>query len=479
MKNTKIEWSDNTFNPWIGCTKVGPGCDNCYAETQQSQRFGRVKWGAGNPRARTSDTAWKDPIKWDREAAKSGKRPFVFCASLADVFDNEIDADWRADLFRIIIKTPNLVWLLLTKRIGSVVKMAPELPRNVAIGATMVNQEEYDRDVDKLLAVKNELAPLFTFGSFEPLLGPIELDDRAPDWIIVGGESGVRARAMDLDWVRSIQRQSGDLGRVFNFKQVGDAGGGGHELDGETYFDRPLISRGVVSKARLNTIVLPVDMIVTGERRRNVNLSHAEELSRSLDEFGLMQPIHIRRTKMSIDNKPAKRVPLLVAGAHRLQAAKLLGWPQIECIEVDDHDVTARMWEISENLHRKELNKAQRDQCVRDYAALLEEERLQSGHDVTFESSRADGRGHRKKGISAEIASKLGMAKRTVDRARSSGRVTGSNPKPKAVGELHRGFKALQKAWHAADPEERTMFLAWIESEQSSAEAVFATERAA
>lgn len=471
MQNSKIEWTDHTFNPWIGCTKVGPGCDNCYAEVHQSQRFGRVEWGAGNPRLRTSEASWKAPIKWDRDAAKSASRPFLFCSSLADVFDNEIAPSWRSDLFGLIEKTPNLVWLLLTKRIGNVIKMAPSLPRNVAIGATMVNQEEYDRDSDKLLAVKKELAPLFTFGSFEPLLGPIKLDDRAPDWIIVGGESGNNARPMDLDWARSIRQQSGELDRVFNFKQVGGFDGGGHELDGETYFDRPAISLGVSRKARLNTIVVPVEMIVTGERVRKLNQKSTEELSLSLGEFGLMQPIHIRYTKMLVDKGRAKRVPLLVAGAHRLQAAKLLGWPQIECIEVDDDDVSAKMWEISENLKRKELSKTERDKCVREYAVLLQEQRLQSRHDVAFESSRADGRGHRRKGVSAEIAEQLGMAKRTVDRARSKTSSTGSDTrKTMTAPDQPRGLKALRKAWHAAEPHDRNMFLAWVKSEGASDE---------
>jgi protein gp37 len=165
----------------------------------------------------------------------------VFCASLADVFDNEVPPEWRRDLFYMIRETPNLVWLLLTKRIGNVPRMVAELPRNVAIGATMANQEEYDRDRMKLAAVKREFNPLFTFGSFEPLLGPIILDGNAPDWIIVGGESGGNARPMQLDWARSLQRQSAELGRIFNFKQVGGrrADKGGHTLDGATFFDRP------------------------------------------------------------------------------------------------------------------------------------------------------------------------------------------------------------------------------------------------
>ena len=243
---TKISWADHTFNPWIGCTKVSPACDNCYAAELMDHRYGRAKWGAGEERVRTGASNWSQPRKWNKRAARDGTRPFVFCASLADVFDKEVDPKWRADLFGEIEETQNLVWLLLTKRIGNVHRMMENIhmPRNVAIGATMANQEEYDRDRMKLAEVKFALHPLFTFGSFEPLLGPVILDRNAPDWIIVGGESGSNARPMDLDWPRSLKRQSDELGRVFNFKQVGGrrADKGGHELDGREYFNRPCLA---------------------------------------------------------------------------------------------------------------------------------------------------------------------------------------------------------------------------------------------
>lgn len=241
-ENSKIEWTDHTFNPWMGCTKVSPACDNCYAAEMMDTRYGRVRWGAGEPRVRTAPSNWAKPRKWNRDTPGA----FVFCASLADVFDNEVDPQWRRDLFDLIEATPNLVWLLLTKRIGNVFKMMAEIPmpRNVAIGATMANQEEYDRDRMKLAEVRFALHPLFTFGSFEPLLGPVILDKNAPDWIIVGGESGGNARAMPLDWARSLKRQSEELGRVFNFKQVGGrrSDKGGHTLDGATFFDRPKVA---------------------------------------------------------------------------------------------------------------------------------------------------------------------------------------------------------------------------------------------
>lgn len=239
-ENTKIEWADHTFNPWMGCTKVSTACANCYAEALMDTRYGRVEWGAGKPRVRTAASNWAKPRKWNRDTPGA----FVFCSSLADVYDNEIDQEWRRDLYALIAETPNLVWLLLTKRIGNVIKMTPHgLPANVAIGATMANQEEYDRDRMKLAEVSRTLSPAFTFGSFEPLLGPVILDTNAPDWIIVGGESGPNARPMELAWARSLRRQCAGLQRLFNFKQVGGraADKGGYTLDGKTYFDRPFV----------------------------------------------------------------------------------------------------------------------------------------------------------------------------------------------------------------------------------------------
>ncbi|OYX60805.1 MAG: hypothetical protein B7Y89_15325 [Novosphingobium sp. 32-60-15] len=241
MQDTKIEWADHTFNPRIGCTKISPACDNCYAEVQQGQRFGRVKWGAGQPRSHTSAANWNKPKAWNKQAMIDGTMPFVFCSSLADVFDNEVDPAWRDDLFELIEQTPQLVWLLLTKRIGNVTKMVEILPRNVALGATMANQAEYDRDASKLCDAAKTLKPLFTFGSFEPLLGPIELDTMtAPDWVIVGGESGRGARPMDLNWARNLREQSREMRKVFNFKQTGaQVGHGSNLLDGRLHYDRP------------------------------------------------------------------------------------------------------------------------------------------------------------------------------------------------------------------------------------------------
>lgn len=247
---TGISWADMTFNPWIGCQKVGPGCTNCYAETFDN-RFGGGHWGPGAPRRRTSAANWKKPIRWNKEAEAEGTRPFVFCSSLADVFDNAVDPAWRADLFELIRATPNLTWLLLTKRPGNIVKLFAESlritadehgpiascwPRNAAIGCTIVNQEEANRDIPKLLDAKIALRPAFAFLSMEPLLGRVDLwpmlhphmrggvDIPPVDWVIAGGESGPNARPSHPQWFRYIRDECAKARVPFQFKQWGEWG---------------------------------------------------------------------------------------------------------------------------------------------------------------------------------------------------------------------------------------------------------------
>lgn len=260
-ENSGIQWTDHTFNPWIGCTKVSPGCDHCYAETW-AKRYGTATWGSGEPRHLTSESNWQQPLKWNRQAEAEGKRLRVFCASLADVFDNEVPSEWRARLFDIIHSTPYLDWLLLTKRIGNVNKMLAswacidKLWPNVWLGASIVNQEEANRDIPKLLATPAKVR----FLSLEPLLGPVDLSGipanlnplpqheawdwfnaltgcgefqgeyaGAPDypkidWVIVGGESGPGARPMSPHWVRDLRNQCINSGVPFFFKQWGEWG---------------------------------------------------------------------------------------------------------------------------------------------------------------------------------------------------------------------------------------------------------------
>lgn len=245
-ENTKIEWADHTWNPWMGCTKIGAPCDNCYAEDLMDARYGKVVWGNDGERVRTSGSTWAQLRKWDRMAGEAGKPAFVFSLSLGDIWDNRVPMHWRREAFDRARECPNLIMLYLSKRIGNAVEMANAcggLPPNAALGATFGDQRDYDRDRLKLEEAGKALGALFTFGSFEPLLGPVILDRHAPNWIIVGGESGRNARHMDLDWARSLLKQSQQLGRIFNFKQNGGKGRdkGGHLLDGREYFTRPTV----------------------------------------------------------------------------------------------------------------------------------------------------------------------------------------------------------------------------------------------
>jgi len=207
-ENSKIEWTDHTFNPWIGCTNVSPGCDHCYAETMANRR-GWAKWG-NHPRHRTSRTYWRQPLKWNVDAKQfrrqHGHRPRVFCASLADVFDNQIPAVWRAELFELIRECRRLDWLLLTKRPQNARKMLPsdwgDGYQNVWLGITAEDQKRFDQRWHHIAVIPAAIR----FVSYEPAIGPLKLPNHGllPDWVISGGESGAGARPIDPRWVRSI-----------------------------------------------------------------------------------------------------------------------------------------------------------------------------------------------------------------------------------------------------------------------------------
>lgn len=226
-ENSAIEWTTHSFNPWVGCTKISVGpqgaCENCYAEGW-AKRTGNAELWAGS-RRRTTAANWRQPLKWNAEAASAGIRPRVFCASLADVFDTDIPGSWRADLFSLIRQTPHLDWLLLTKRIGNAWRMTQRamhhsLPSNVWLGETIATRAEMLRDGPKLRETPG--ASVY-FWSAEPLLGELGEIPRElmPDWLIVGGESGPRARPFVLEWGKEIVRQC-QAARVPVFvKQVG------------------------------------------------------------------------------------------------------------------------------------------------------------------------------------------------------------------------------------------------------------------
>lgn len=298
-EKTNIAWCDSSWNGWIGCTKVSDGCTNCYAEAMDARTIfqGQRHWGPGVPRMRTSAANWRKPLLWNAKrfmecgacgwrgecAAElvgcdrcgsiehlNDARRRVFCASLADVFDNEVLPEWRADLWDLIDATPNLDWLLVTKRIGNVRSMIPDrwsvrVPDHVRILITVVNQEEADRDIPKLLALpcKNGI-------SYEPALEQIDFGllcenwsenivmdpetgayeccwacdytgiGNAIDWIIVGGESaqgGHEARPFNIQWARSTIAQCKAAGVPSFVKQLGsNVASGDPETSGRYIF---------------------------------------------------------------------------------------------------------------------------------------------------------------------------------------------------------------------------------------------------
>ena len=284
MKDSKIEWCDHTFNPWIGCTKVSPGCANCYAEARDQRFAGGAHWGPGAPRQLTGPANWKQPLKWDEAARQRDlvsyglagvkyTRPRVFCASLADWLDDEVPIEWLASLLSLIKETPNLDWLLLTKRpenfarvlqVGCRLESDPKwgelpndhpavklhswigdwtilgkAPMNVWIGTTVEDQTRADIRIPALLKIPAKVR----FLSCEPLLGPVdlrfpmtedeeivpfplippaELPTNSIHWVICGGESGQHARPMHPDWAISLCDQCEAASVPFLFKQWGE-----------------------------------------------------------------------------------------------------------------------------------------------------------------------------------------------------------------------------------------------------------------
>lgn len=268
-ENSSIEWTTHTFNPWRGCTKVSPGCAHCYAETLSGRNPGTLgKWGPNGTRVIAAEAQWNLVRKWDREAAIAARRDRVFCASLADVFEGPetmpsgsvtaVHAA-RARLFNLIAQTPDLTWLLLTKRphnwrsvLGHAWNVSPthggpagvdliadwlegKPPANVWMGASVENQDAADERIPHLIATPAAVRLL----SCEPLLSPVNLDGwlgevdgedesgcpttaAGVDWVIVGGESGTKARPMHPNWARWLRDQCQAAGVPFFFKQWGE-----------------------------------------------------------------------------------------------------------------------------------------------------------------------------------------------------------------------------------------------------------------
>ena len=270
-ENTKIEWADHTFNPWRGCTKISDACDFCYAETLVTNRLKENAWG-NNPRIVAADSTWKIPVRWNNQAdkfeAENGRPQFVFTASLADIFDNQVDPEVRERFWNLVRKCNRLIWLILTKRPQNIAKMLPPDWGNgwphVWLGTTVEHQAAAERNVPALMDTRAARR----FLSCEPLLGPIDLTNLGPgrdwhnvmngrsqiydpdypgqpdeyamvnvyggpriDWVIAGGESGPNARPSHPDWFRSLRDQCAAADVSFLFKQWGEWIDWDHAID--------------------------------------------------------------------------------------------------------------------------------------------------------------------------------------------------------------------------------------------------------
>ena len=213
-QNSTISWTHHTFNAWIGCTKISPGCKFCYAEAY-AHKYRLTKWGDASQRRLTANSTWDRVLAWDRKAKKQKTRHRVFCSSLSDVMeDNPQLEQWRISLYELILKTPNIDWLILTKRPQNYWKFLPadwknNFPKNVWLGTTICNQTEYNENYSQFSELQKQWGIQTIFVSFEPLLSNIWLTHGAPNWSIIGGESGYLkdARKMDLNWVKHLITQ--------------------------------------------------------------------------------------------------------------------------------------------------------------------------------------------------------------------------------------------------------------------------------
>jgi protein gp37 len=253
-ETSNIAWTKSTVNFWIGCTKVSPGCDGCYAEHATPSRTMGIEWGAGKPRHRTAPQTWNQLDRWNKQAPDTefaGRKGFwpVFIDSLSDFFDNEVPELWREQAWAKMKACPNLTFLIVTKRIGNAARMLPadwgDGYPNVWIIATVVNQEELDRDIGKLVTLPAAVRGL----SIEPQLERISLrwlsafpgsprgsclnhdgntwhldGARRLDWVICGGESdqpGHPAREFRINWAEQLAAETAEAGVAFFMKQLG------------------------------------------------------------------------------------------------------------------------------------------------------------------------------------------------------------------------------------------------------------------
>jgi protein gp37 len=231
MEHTKIPWVHHTYSSWQGCVGVSPGCDHCCA-CRDATRFKLALWG-NHPRERPSPQYLRQPLRWDRRAAKTGQCEYVLSNYLSDFFDNQAEPEWRIEHWDLIRRTPNLIWMLLTKRPQNILKMLP--PDwgaggwdNVWLGVSVENMTEAHRRLPILLSVP----AVRYFSSAEPLLEALDLRRwlgrgtgtgityPGLDLVICGGESGPGWRPMKLAWPRDLRVQCRDEGCAFFMKQI-------------------------------------------------------------------------------------------------------------------------------------------------------------------------------------------------------------------------------------------------------------------
>lgn len=230
---TGIAWTDSTWNPWIGCTKVGPGCDHCYAESYDKR--GPVShWGPGVERRPTALASRMAPRLWNKRAdafmAEHGHPQRVFALSLGDWADNEAPVVWRAEMWNTIRDTNRLRYQLCSKRVTNIGKMLPGdwdsgAYAHVGFLITCVNDDEAQRDIDRLIELKRRFGFRWIGISYEPALSHIRwtsewFGEGGLDWVIAGGESGSHARDDDAEWYRLARHACAAEGVAFFMKQM-------------------------------------------------------------------------------------------------------------------------------------------------------------------------------------------------------------------------------------------------------------------
>jgi len=229
---SKIEWTEKTWNPVTGCTKISEGCKNCYAErmAKRLKAMGLKKYRNGfNVTMHTESLC--DPFKW--------KKPcMIFVCSMGDIFHQDVKNGFVLEMFNVMKDCPQHTFQILTKRPVWLWCYDGELPVNVWVGVTVENQQKFNR----VLLLKRAKATK-KFVSIEPMLGPININLTGIDWVILGGESGPGARPIKIEWIRPIRDQCIDKGIPFFFKQWGGINKkkSGRLLDGREWNEMPRV----------------------------------------------------------------------------------------------------------------------------------------------------------------------------------------------------------------------------------------------